>query len=121
MEASKIRVLVVEDNSLLREGLCLLIQLQEDMELVVAAASAGEAVRLFRQHRPGVVLMDLDLPTAGAIAAIREMLQIDQAARIFGLLTHEWDESGTWALRAGARSCITKDRLSLDLPALVRG
>lgn len=62
VELHKVRVPVVDHNSLLREGLCFLIQLQADMELVAAAAEKDDAVQFFRQHRPEVVLMDLDLP-----------------------------------------------------------
>ena len=55
-------ILIVDHNPLLLEGLCTLVRLQPDMEVVGTAASASEAVRVFREHRPRVVLMDLDLP-----------------------------------------------------------
>jgi DNA-binding NarL/FixJ family response regulator len=90
------------------------------MELVGLAASGEEAVQSFRQHRPDVTLMDLDLPFGAGIAALREILRIDPATSVLGLLTYEWDESRTQALNAGARCCITKDRLNQDLVALVR-
>jgi DNA-binding NarL/FixJ family response regulator len=116
----KIRILAVDHNPLLREGLSLLIQLQPDMELVGVVASGDEAVESFTQDRPDVTLMDLDLPSGAGIAALREILTIDPAALVLGLLTYEWDESRTAALRAGARTCITKDRLNEDLISLVR-
>jgi len=90
------------------------------MELVGVAASASEAVQLFREHRPDVVLMDLDLPESGAIRSIREIREIDSRACILGLFTHPWDRCAALALRAGARSCITKDRLNRDLVMLIR-
>jgi len=116
----KIRILAVDHNPLLREGLSLLIQLQPDMELVGVAASGEDAVQSFTRDRPDVTLMDLDLPSGAGISAIQAILKIDPAAYVLGLLTYEWDESRTEALRAGARMCITKDRLNEDLVSLVR-
>jgi DNA-binding NarL/FixJ family response regulator len=110
----------VDHNPLLREGLTLLIELQPDMELVGVVASVEEAVQAFTQHRPDVTLMDLDLPDGAGITAIREVLKLDPATCVIGISTYEWDESSTQALRAGARSCITKDRLNQDLASLVR-
>ena len=118
--ALKIRTLAVDHNPLLREGLSLLIQLQPDMELVGVAAAGEEAVQAFIEHRPDVTLMDLDLPSAAGIAAIQEISRIDRTACVIGLMTHERDESGKHALRAGARSLITKDRLDQDLVPLIR-
>ena len=120
MSTRSIRILAVDHNPLLREGLSLLIHLQPDMELVGAVASGEEAVQSFSEQRPDVTLMDLDLPSAAAITAIREILKIDPAACVLGLFTYEEDESRAQALRAGARSCITKDRLNQDLVSLVQ-
>jgi DNA-binding NarL/FixJ family response regulator len=120
VQARKIRILAVDHNPLLREGLALLIQFQPDMELVGLAASGKEAVQSFIDHRPDVTLMDLDLPSAAGITAIQEILKIDPAACVIGLYTYEGDASRARALRAGARSCITKDRLNEDLVSLVR-
>ena len=97
-----------------------MIQLQPDMELMGAVASGEEAVQSFSEHRPDVTLMDLDLPYAAGITAIQKILKIDPAACVLGLCTYEWDEYSAHALRAGARSCLTKDRLNQDLVSLVR-
>ena len=90
------------------------------MELAALVASGTEAVPAFTEHRPDVTLMDLDLPSGEGIAAIQQILQIDPAACIIGLLTYEEDESRGDALRAGARSCLTKDRLNQELASLIR-
>jgi DNA-binding NarL/FixJ family response regulator len=116
----KIRILAVDHNPLLREGLTILMDLQPDMELVAMVASAEEAVQSFTQHRPDVTLMDLDMPSGAAITAIREIRRIDPAACIIGTCTYDLDESCAQALHAGARSCITKDRLDQDLVPLLR-
>jgi DNA-binding NarL/FixJ family response regulator len=80
VQARKIRILAVDHNPLLREGLALSIQLQPDMELVGAVASGKEAVQSFTQHRPDVTLMDLDLPSGAGITAVKEILKVDPAA-----------------------------------------
>ena len=120
VEKGKIRILAVDHNPLLREGLTLLIDLQAGMELVAAVASGEEAVQAFTQHRPDVTLMDLDLPSGAGITALQRILKIDPAACVIGSSTYEWDESCKKAVRAGARSCVTKDRLNQDLVALVQ-
>ncbi len=89
------------------------------MELVGLAASRDEAVQLFSQHRPDVTLMDLDLPHGAATLAIRDLLRIDPAVCVIGLLTFEGDEACAQALRVGARVCVTKDRLNQDLTKLI--
>ena len=90
------------------------------MELVGVVASGKEAVQAFTQHRPNVTLMDLDLPSGAGVAAIRQILKVDPATCVIGTSTYEWDESCKQARRAGARNCITKDRLNQDLASLVR-
>ncbi len=120
MHAPGIRILVVDQNSLLREGLSLLIRLQPDMEIVDVAASAEEGVQSFMKHRPDVILMDIDLPLAAGVGAIRRILEIEPLACVLGLSTYEEDETRSQALRAGAWSCLTKDRLNNDLICLMR-
>ena len=99
VQPRKIRILAVDHNPLLREGLALLIQLQPDMELVDLVESGKEAVQSFIAHRPDVTLMDLDLPSAAGITAIEEIVKIDPSTCIIGLLTYEWDQSRLQALR----------------------
>jgi CheY-like chemotaxis protein len=108
------------EAALVETGLSILINLQPDMELVGLVASAPDAVQAFKHHRPDVTLMDLDLPDGAAIQAIHQMLKVDPGACVIGSLTYEWDESCEQALQAGARRCITKDRLNQDLVSLVR-
>jgi len=110
----------VDHNALLREGISLLVGLQADMELVCLVSSAAEAVQCFAEHRPDVILMDLDLPSGAGISAIQEILRLNPAASIIGLLTYEWDAAGPRARRAGAQACLTKDRLNDDLISLIR-
>ena len=120
MSGTKIRVLIVEHNPLLRDGLLLLIQGQPDFQPVGASGSCEEALELFIQHKPDVTLMDLDLPDSAGITSIRRILKRNPSTCVLGLLTHEEDIANERAVRAGARGCITKDRLNRDLVAMIR-
>jgi DNA-binding NarL/FixJ family response regulator len=120
VEERKIRILAVDHNPLLREGILLLIGLHADLDLIASAASGPDAVRCFEQYRPDVTLMDLDLPSGMGIAAIEEILKRHADACVIGLLTYEGDPLCKRALRAGARACLTKDRLNDELISLIR-
>ena len=120
VEERKIRILAVDHNPLLREGISLLIGLHADMELVGSATCGPDAVQCFTQHRPDVTLMDLDLASGTGILAIEHILGLDRNACVIGLLTYEWDPLCNRALRAGARACLTKDRLNDELISLIR-
>lgn len=113
-------MLVVDHNPLLREGLSLLIRLEPDMELLAVAATAEEAVELFRKHQPDLTLMDLDLPDGAGIRAIEQIRRIDPSTSILGLVTYEWDESAEEGVRAGAWGYLAKDRLHHDLVLRIR-
>jgi DNA-binding NarL/FixJ family response regulator len=115
-----IRVLAVDHNPLMREGLALLVRLQPDMQLVGAVATAEEAVHMYIEQRPDVTLMDLELPAEAALGAIRKIRARDAGARIIGLTTYEPDAAWARALAAGARQCVAKDGLSDSLPRLIR-
>jgi DNA-binding NarL/FixJ family response regulator len=120
VEAVPIRILAVDQNPLLRDGLRMLIHLQPDMELAGMAASGPEAVQRFAEIRPDATLIDLDLPYATGIVAIQQILMIDPAACVIGLYTYDCDQAPGRALSAGARTCVTKDRLNEDLLPLIR-
>jgi DNA-binding NarL/FixJ family response regulator len=115
-----IRILAVDHNPLMREGLALLVRLQPDMQLVGTAATAEEAIQIYLEQRPDVTLMDLDLPAEAALGAIRKIRARDGGARIIGLTTYEPDAAWPGALAAGACQCIAKDRVSDSLPWLIR-
>jgi CheY-like chemotaxis protein len=121
MQARKIRILAADQNPLIREGLRLLIQLQPDMELAAAAASGKEAVQAFARHRPDVTLMDLDLPHAEGFTALQQILQIDSAACIIGLLPYSQGQCTGWILLIESGSCPADPELqaeSVETPPL---
>ena len=117
---ARIRVLAVARTQILRDGLSALICFQPDVEVAGTAATAAYAVQQFLALSPEVTLMDLDLPDLSAIDAIRDILVANPAACIVGLLTDEWDEVGRTALATGAWSCVAKDRMTDDVPGVIR-
>jgi DNA-binding NarL/FixJ family response regulator len=117
---TKIRIEVVDDHAVVREGICLKIGLQPDMTVVAAAATGEQAVALFTTHRPDVVLMDLQLPIMSGLDAIHAIRDVDPAARIVVLTMYQGEEDIFRALQAGAATYLLKGTLSDDLVRIVR-
>jgi DNA-binding NarL/FixJ family response regulator len=115
-----IRVLCVDDHSLVREGIALILDAEYDIRVVASAATGSEAVTLFRQHRPDVTLMDLQLPVISGLDAIRAIRTEAADARIIVLTMYQGDEDIYQALQAGAATYLLKDTLSKDLVRIVR-
>jgi DNA-binding NarL/FixJ family response regulator len=103
-----IRVLIVEDHPLMRLGVASIIGAQEHMTVAAEAGSGEEAVKLFRQLRPNVVVVDLGLPKMSGVALIRALRLIDTEARFIVLTTYEGDEDIYQALAAGAHAYVIK-------------
>jgi DNA-binding NarL/FixJ family response regulator len=104
-----VRVLVVDDQALVREGLMTLLEVAGDIKPVAAAADGEEAVALAARHRPDVVLMDLRMPKLDGVEATRQILAARPETEIVVLTTHADEASILDALRAGARGYLTKD------------
>jgi DNA-binding NarL/FixJ family response regulator len=104
-----IRVLVADDQGLVREGLMTLLQAADGIEPVAAAGDGAEAVRLAARHRPDVILMDLRMPNLDGVEATRELRATQPGTEIVVLTTHADEGSILDALRAGARGYLTKD------------
>jgi DNA-binding NarL/FixJ family response regulator len=104
-----IRVLVVDDQAVVREGLMTLLQLAAGIEPVAAGIDGEEAVLLAARHRPDVVLMDLRMPRLDGVEATRRIRAAQPETEIVVLTTHADDQSILGALQAGARGYLTKD------------
>jgi DNA-binding NarL/FixJ family response regulator len=104
-----IRVLLADDQRVVREGLGTLLALLDGIELVGTAADGQEAVELAAEHDPDVVLMDLRMPRVDGIEAIRRLAARGERPRAIALTTYADDASVLGALRAGARGYLTKD------------
>lgn len=107
--SGSVRVLVVDDQALVREGLMTLLEAAPDITPVAAAADGEEALALCARHRPDVVLMDLRMPKLGGVEATRRIREAQPETEIVVLTTHADEDSILDALRAGARGYLTKD------------
>lgn len=114
-----IRVLVADDQRVVRDGLVMLVGLCEGIEVVGAAPDGNEAVEMAARLRPDVVLMDLRMPEMDGVEATRRIVA-DGAARVVVLTTYADDESIFPALRAGASGYLTKDASGEQIEEAVR-
>ncbi len=104
-----IRVLVADDQGLVREGLMTLLQTAQGIEPVACASDGVEAVALTGEHKPDVVLMDLRMPNMDGVEATRQIRDRYPETEVVVLTTHADEASILDALRAGARGYLTKD------------
>jgi DNA-binding NarL/FixJ family response regulator len=116
------RVLIVDDQAMVREGFGALLAAQEDIEVVGSAADGAEAVDAVRRHRPDVVLMDVRMPVLDGLEATRRILKAPglQHPRVIMLTTFDLDDYVYEALRAGASGFLLKDAPAADLVHAVR-
>ncbi|MER9330851.1 response regulator transcription factor [Mesorhizobium sp. M0488] len=117
---AKIRVLVADDHVTVREGLAAIIGRQPDMLVVAEAATGLDAVDLWRQQHPDVVLLDLRMPVLDGVAAMAEIRQQDPSARVVVLTTFDTDHEISRAVKAGARGYLLKDAQREDLLDCIR-
>jgi DNA-binding NarL/FixJ family response regulator len=114
------RLLLVDDQELMRMGFRMMIDSQEDLAIVGEAANGVEAVEATRRLEPDVVLMDVRMPKLDGVQATRMIVESDSAARIIILTTFDLDEYVYAALRAGASGFLLKDALPSELLAAIR-
>jgi two-component system, NarL family, response regulator len=107
-EATKIKVLIVDDHPIMRVGIAAIIDATPDMTAVAQAGSGEDAVELFEKYLPDITLMDLRLPRMSGVEAIRTIMARHHDAKFVVLTTYEGDEDIHQALQAGARSYIIK-------------
>lgn len=105
----RIRVLVADDHSVVREGLVSLIKRKADMIVVGEASDGREAVDLWKEHQPDVTLLDLRMPELDGVGTIKEIRELDETAHIIVLTTFDGDEDIYRAIKAGAKAYLLKD------------
>jgi DNA-binding NarL/FixJ family response regulator len=120
VNSSAIQVLTVDDHPLLRKGIVGLVNAESDMKVVAEASTGVEATKQFRQHRPDITLMDLQLPDMSGIEAMIAIRQEYPEARIIVLTTYAGDVQVVRALKAGARGYLLKADVNEELLDTIR-
>ena len=115
-----VRVLIADDQSLVRGGFRMILDAKDDVEVVGEAADGNEAVALAAEQKPDVVLMDVRMPDTDGIEATRRIVDSGSSARIIILTTHDLDEYVFAALRAGASGFLLKDVRPPELVEAIR-
>jgi DNA-binding NarL/FixJ family response regulator len=119
-DSKKIRILIVDDHPLLRQGIASLIADESDMTLVAEAANGREAIQQFRTHRPDITLMDLQMAEMNGLDAMIAIRGEFADARIIVLTTYTGDVQAKRALQAGARAYLLKNSLHKELLDTIR-
>jgi len=120
-ESSMIRVLICDDQDVVREGLRSILGTASGIEVVALAENGARALELFEQHRPDVVLMDLNMPVMNGIQATRRLRERHPDARILALTTYDADEWVFDVIRAGAAGYLLKDTPRAELIRAIEG
>lgn len=116
----KTRILIVDDHSVVREGLCALLMAEEDMEVVGQAQDGREGVAMALKTKPDVVVMDLSMPVLNGLEATRRILKSLPETRVIVLTSYQNDESVGELIKAGAAGYLTKTSAAHDLCQAVR-
>jgi DNA-binding NarL/FixJ family response regulator len=116
-----IRIVIADDQALVRRGAAILLSMESDMEVVGQARNGVEAVELAQLLRPDVILMDLHMPLKGGVAATREITRTLPNTQILVLTTLNDDETVFEAVRAGAQAYLLKDADEEELLETIRG
>jgi DNA-binding NarL/FixJ family response regulator len=115
-----IRVMLVDDHPAFRKGLSALLDSQPDLEVVAEAGDGCQAIDLFRQNKPDVLLMDLRLPGMGGVEVILAIRKEFPEARVIVLTTFDTDEDIYRAMQSGAKSYLLKDTAEDELAEAIR-
>ncbi len=115
----KIRVLLVDDHAILREGIKALLEKQDDIEVVAEAADGREAIPKVAQFRPDVVVLDISMPTMDGLESTRQMKRENPDIKVLVLTMHDNEEYFFQLLRAGASGYVTKKSVSRELVSAI--
>ena len=120
MSADSIRIIVVDDQAVVRQGFVSLINTVPGMTVIAEGINGQQAVELYRKHRPDVVLMDLRMPVMGGVEAITAIRREFPTARVIVFTTYDGDEDIYRSLQAGAQGYLLKDMFFDELEDAIR-
>jgi DNA-binding NarL/FixJ family response regulator len=120
MSDQKIRIVVIDDQAVVRQGFVSLINTVADMEVIAEGTNGQQAVELYREHKPDVMLIDLRMPLLSGVEAISTIRREFPGARIIVLTTYDGDEDIYRSLQAGAQGYLLKDVFFEDLEDAIR-
>jgi len=120
MNDKTIRIVVIDDQAVVRQGFVSLIRTVADFDVVAEGTNGREAIDLFREHRPDVMLIDLRMPVMGGVEAIGAIRREFPTARIIVLTTYDGDEDIYRSLQAGAQGYLLKDVFFEELEEAIR-
>ena len=116
----KIRIVVVDDQAVVRQGFVSLINTVADMEVIAEGTNGQQAIELYREHQPDVMLIDLRMPVLTGVEAIAAIRKEFPGARMIVLTTYDGDEDIYRSLQAGAQGYLLKDVFFEDLEEAIR-
>ena len=119
-KSDSIRIMVAEDHEIVRDGICAIVNQQEDLAVIAQAENGEQAVQLYRQHLPDVVLTDLRMPVMEGVEEIKQIVADFPRAKIIILTTYDTDEDIYRGLQAGAKGYLLKDTSSQELATAIR-
>jgi two-component system NarL family response regulator len=117
---SHIRVVLADDHPVVRDGLAAMVNQQADMEVVAEAGDGEEAIVLYEQHRPDVMVLDLRMPKRDGVAVVQRVLEINPKACILIMTTYDGDEDIFQCLSQGAKGYLLKDAPRQEILSAIR-
>lgn len=118
--SDKIKLIVIDDQAVVRQGFVALINTVSDMEVIAEGINGEQAIDLYRQHKPDVMLIDLRMPVIGGVEAITTIRSEFPEARVIVLTTYDGDEDIYRSLQAGAKGYLLKDMFFEELETAIR-
>ena len=116
----RIRVVLADDHPVVRDGLAAMVNQQADMEVVAEAGDGEEAIALYEQHRPDVMVLDLRMPKRDGVAVVQRILEINPKACILIMTTYDGDEDIFQCLSQGAKGYLLKDAPRQEILSAIR-
>jgi two-component system, NarL family, response regulator len=116
----KIRVILADDHPVVRDGLAAIVNQQSDMKVVAEAGDGDEAVALYEQHRPDVMVLDLRMPKLDGVAVVQRVLERHPKARLLIMTTYDGDEDIFRSLSQGAKGYLLKDAPRQEILSAIR-